>query len=813
VYRDSTETSPRATLALAYDFGSVVASIGIRVRHVGGATVITKRIRLILVAVACATVALPAGAAATISALRVNYQTGPLGCADVTVGTTTLIGAFKLGSLPVAPVVADPVNAVNSCAGGAGRSITFNAGPGGLVEGLDLEIRGNDETTPIVSHMPIVRRNDTTAHLLELPAAAQLNGVAVPTPTASAPATTPFLISSVAAGRTVTVNPVPGAFTRTYFYSDTDTDNTSVQINDPAPNVDVLVELIRADGTVVFSRTVRPAVGGGSATFFDGPPLGAGASVRVTQGAILNRTRPFGSAELRPDGFRAVLAPGAPNGRYFHNLALHADSTSPADPLGPCQTLQVSGALPGECTGLTTPRTEVVATGLLPVAADSLEVESTWTEGDRLSVRIEQAGVFFGAASGEVRALGITGGPLTGTLTVPRPAPGVPFIFTKAGIAPGFGGEGAGTQFPFAVKVLPDSVVSYVGGSAPLQATLTLEAAVDGDAVKGRTRPGSRVRVVVRSGAYLVADTAVTAASDGTFSIPVGAAPSGSRVEVGAGDPASRTYASRTLFTGRPPIQIQGAVDQQLVRGVVNLTATNATTETGWSIDDQAPRTPGSSLSVNTALRQDGPLRIDVAHSFNTEDYLYLKVDNTPPYGGAGADQRVRVARDAAIVTNANDANGIASVQVAFGDGTTATQSAAQVGAPALHRYTRAGSFTAKVTITDNAGNVRQDESVVTVTAAPVLRLTGKIPTSVLRGKVLRFSQRTSVAGTLRVQLIGPTGKVLRRAAARTTVANGRATISLRTKGLKRGRYLLVRQLVGADGEAGPVLIGSVRIR
>lgn len=758
-------------------------------------------------AVFCAA-AVPSLAAGAVTALRLDNQTTPVGCADVGPATTTLVGSFKLAGATVGQVVPSPV-VLTACAGGAGRSISFDAMQGGLIEGLDLEMRGNDEATSFTTHMPISRRDGTVVHLRELPAGASVNGTPAGGPSFDLTPVPGALAVTSTAG-VVAVTARPGLSKSTSFYVTTDGAKTSVQLNDPMPRVDVLVEMRRADTSLAFSRTVPPD------TFInDGPPLGPGASVRVRQAGLVDRTRQIGTAELRSDGFRVALPPGADSGRYSSTLSLHAVSTSSTDPLGPCRTLQAAGILPSECVGLTTPRTEVTATGLVPVAGDQVNVTSNWTGSvDFTEIRVAQPGVYFHAGSGEMFALGITGGPLLGTLTVPRPAPAGPLALTRAGLAANASGEGSNGRYPFPAKVLPDSTVTFTGGSAPLQATLTLDAAINGNTLQGRTRPAARVRVRLTSGFFTLLDAAVTAGADGAFSAPLGSPPSGSRIEIGAGDPGTRGYTSRTLVTGRPQIQIQGAADQQLVRGTVNLTAANATPATGWSVDEQAePRIGGAALALNTTLRRDGPLRVDVADAFTIEDYLYLVVDNTAPSGGAGADQRVRVGRDAAFVTSAADANGIASVQVAFGDGATVTQTGAGIGAPLLHRYTRPGSFTARATITDKAGNVTVDEAIITVTAAPVLRLTGKTPTSVVRGKVLKISQRTSVAGTLRVQLLASTGKAVRKGSRTTTRANGRATINLKTKGLKKGRYLLVRQLVGADGEAGPVLVTAVRVR
>lgn len=765
--------------------------------------------RTVIVAL-IASVAFPALATATITAVTLTPQSGNLGCIDVTAGSTTLAGSFKLNGAAVAPLPNVVLRPALSCAGGAGRSFAFDNIPGGP-ESLDLELGVNDEGTPTTIHIPPARRNGAFIHFRELPAGAVVNGVPAAGPAFDL---TPipgadFPVTSTANGHPVTMQYSPSSVAQSYFYVNTGARGTSVQLNDFMPNVDVTVKMLRADNSELFSRTVSPE------TFInDGPPLAPGQQVQVVQPGLFDRTRPIGTAQLTSDGFRVALPPGASSGRYSFNLALHTRSTSSVDPLGPCDTLQTVGALPGECAPLVAPRVEVVATGLLPVAGDGVDVQSFFDgTGDNTSIRVEQPGVYFEPASGEVYSLGITGGPLVGSLTVPRPAPAGPLTLTRTGLAPGGGGEGSEIRYPFAAKILPDSSVSFSGGSQPLQAALTLDAAVEGTTVKGRTRPGSRVRVRVGYSFYTTVDLAVVAAADGTFSVPIGTPPTGARIEVWAGDPTTRSNAFRLLLAGRSPSQIGGAVDQQLVRGVVNLSASNPGPAVGWSVAEQAdPRIPGAALALNTALRPDGPLRVDVADGFNIEDYLYLIVDNTAPSGGAGADQRVRVGREAVIVTNANDANGIANVQVAFGDGSTVTQAGAQAGTPLRHRYSRRGSFTARATITDAAGNVTRDSSVVTVTAAPVLRLTGKVPTSFRKGKVLRFTQTTSVAGTVRVQLVRATGRVALTRTATTRRARGKAVIAISTRRLNRGRYLLVRQLVGADGEAGPVLISRLRI-
>ena len=106
----------------------------------------------------------------------------------------------------------------------------------------------------------------------------------------------------------------------------------------------------------------------------------------------------------------------------------------------------------------------------------------------------------------------------------------------------------------------------------------------------------------------------------------------------------------------------------------------------------------------------------------SAEDYLYVNVDNTPPTGGAGADQTVAKGRTAVIVTGAADAtSGLASVKVDFGDNHRQSLPVAKLAAPITHAYSKLGTFTVAVTITDRAGNVTSDTRARSASRPPSL--------------------------------------------------------------------------------------------
>jgi hypothetical protein len=385
-------------------------------------------LRLALAAAAIA--AFPAVSNAAITGIFFEPVSTEQGCIDVTGGTGTFEGTWKADGVAIGPVTGIVSRPALKCDNTVGTgSFVFRTPPGGP-EGLDVELRVNDEPVATTVHFPLVRRSATTAYFRELPAAATVNGVPVvgpafdltPVPGAA------FLVTSQANGHPVTMRYIPTSIDRAFFSATSDRDQTSVSVSNVMPNVDLLMELRRADGTLVSSQTTRVRTGS-STGFFTGPSVGSAGSVRISQPGIFDRTRAFATAELRSDGFRVALPQGALSATYVPFFTLHPAASAVADPLGPCRTLQAAGPLPSECTGLTTPRTEVVASELLPVASDGLYVNSFWDLNDTTLVWSGlQPGVSFDAPSGRVDAFLAGSDILTGSLTVPRPLRPLPSI-------------------------------------------------------------------------------------------------------------------------------------------------------------------------------------------------------------------------------------------------------------------------------------------------------------------------------------------------------------------------------------------------
>ncbi|RNC69397.1 MAG: PKD domain-containing protein [Desulfuromonadales bacterium] len=88
--------------------------------------------------------------------------------------------------------------------------------------------------------------------------------------------------------------------------------------------------------------------------------------------------------------------------------------------------------------------------------------------------------------------------------------------------------------------------------------------------------------------------------------------------------------------------------------------------------------------------------------------------NNLPPTANAGADKVVTVNQAVTFTGSGTDPDGtIASYAWTFGDGTTGS------GASVSKTYTTAGTYTATLTVTDNAGATASDTAIVTVQAAP----------------------------------------------------------------------------------------------
>ncbi len=89
-------------------------------------------------------------------------------------------------------------------------------------------------------------------------------------------------------------------------------------------------------------------------------------------------------------------------------------------------------------------------------------------------------------------------------------------------------------------------------------------------------------------------------------------------------------------------------------------------------------------------------------------------LDTTSPTANAGQNQTATAGTSVAFNASASaDANGIVSYQWDFGDSATGT------GATTSHTYSNAGTYTAKVTVQDPAGNTASATVTITVQASP----------------------------------------------------------------------------------------------
>lgn len=115
---------------------------------------------------------------------------------------------------------------------------------------------------------------------------------------------------------------------------------------------------------------------------------------------------------------------------------------------------------------------------------------------------------------------------------------------------------------------------------------------------------------------------------------------------------------------------------------------------------------------------------------------------NTPPIARANGPYTGRGGTPVQFSsTGSSDPDGsIASYAWTFGDGASAA------GATPSHTYTTAGTYTARLTVTDNLGATASDQATVTIIAnnnqSPVARITG--PTTGTVGATLTFSGSTS---------------------------------------------------------------------
>lgn len=764
---------------------------------------------LAALAAALGTMAVPAIANAGITGVVLAPGTSTFGCADVTAATTSLQGTLSLpGGPSVRDIAAQPATAT-ACAGGAGRSIRFGIPRSPRTDGMELAVRGDDETAPITVLLPTARTEGATLHLRDLTPGSSIGMTAITGTALDIPAATPDpRIAIPVSGRIVTVRPDTGY--SVYFYVSTSPERTTVQVNSPAPGVPVLVEGRDPGGALLFSRSLPASPPGADdvPAVVDAPPIPSGGTVRVAQQGVVDRTRRFGTSTFTQDGFRIALPADANRGSFSTQLALHAPSPDPADPLGPCTTLATTGPLPSECAPLTAPRVAVQATGLLPVAGDRMWLTTTYADSsDYLAIEDAQRGIGYHTGEGRFLTAGIAG-PFAAALTLPGGR-----VLRHRGVAGD--GEDAGGPLgrdPFPVRAVTGSRLQVTAGAVSLAAPIALTATETGGLVSGNTTPGARVRIEATRGNLRLGDITVTAGPDGAFGVRLPAAPRDALLQITSGDAATRSMNRLYLMAGHRPVRITGAADGAPARGVVRLAAdVDDDVTPQWLVDSQWPGVRGRTHEIDTRDHEDGPLRVEVRDG-DAADHLFLHVDNTPPSGGAGGDQRVRPGQEAVFVTGARDDGGLATVAARFGDRGPSVQVAGGAGGTLRHRFAKAGRYTVRVTLTDRAGNITQDTSVVTVaSASPALR--GAVPTRAARRGTVRFTQRATAAGRIRVQLMTTAGRTVLTRTTGGAAAGKPIRVSLPLTRVAPGRYLLVRQFIGDAGEVGAVKATGLTVR
>lgn len=118
------------------------------------------------------------------------------------------------------------------------------------------------------------------------------------------------------------------------------------------------------------------------------------------------------------------------------------------------------------------------------------------------------------------------------------------------------------------------------------------------------------------------------------------------------------------------------------------------------------------------------------------EDTVEIATGNLPPVADAGGDYTARVGQGVTFsAALSEDSDGsIVDFSWSFGDGNTGT------GPAPVHAYTASGTFTARLTVTDDQGATDTDEATVDVIAnqAPVVDPNG--PYNVVAGDTVTFS-------------------------------------------------------------------------
>ena len=550
-------------------------------------------------------------------------------------------------------------------------------------------------------------------------------------------------------------------------------------------------------------------------------PIAPGAVLTVGQAGWFSHTLTFGSLSLAP-GVANVSIPAVPGETAHASFDLNFQSSSSVG----CSYLGDATYMLSQCSSSGARYAASIPVFLGP--SDDVSISVNEPDGDQASGELRASGLYGYLDDGTIGGNGFLPGlPLTMTATTPSHAsasvPGVTYTDGSAY----FGGEDGQGYLP--IKIVTGTTVVASGpaaGGTPRTFIANLDAHVSGTTITGTTYPGGRVAVHEnRPAGTSPLPLYGTADGSGAFSFDVGAILPRDEFSVYAADPGGTMLSERTIFADSPQPVIQGVADQQLVHGTVSLSALGGgPSGIFWSGDGPAALAGAAPFgyALDTTVLKDGPHRVSAEASGLYDgqvDYIWLRVDNTAPAVTAGPAQSVVIGHSAVLVPGATDANGIASVSVSFGDGTSATEPVAAIGQPIRHVYAKGGTFNETVTATDAAGNAASATVAIHVISKLSEQVAGKLPSTFKQAKKLKKRKNLTakftshMAGELHVQVLNGSGKVRASANLQFAKADAKATLTVPTKKWAKGRYTVILQFVDGAGSPGPVVLQTLRIK
>lgn len=590
--------------------------------------------------------------------------------------------------------------------------------------------------------------------------------------------------------------------------------------------------LSAGNGALLGRATIRPRVGsdcssGCSASdTFDAPP-GPGGTLSVSgqAGWFPAHTITLPSAAFSLNAF-GVSIPTGYTGRYEFSLRyFDQDGVSSQPPTSPLRCLELGGAVTCSGSGPVSRLSALASAFVVP--GDTVSVTGTDADGDSATITVTAGGLSGSLDDGSAVVRGAPRAQFSAVLRSPLPAPADPYTETISDRTDDAGSYDLVDSF--STHIANGATLTFSGpATGPISQTYTWKLAAGVDAagvVRGTTYGLGAVAVdLLNSGpddGGRVNHFQTTADVAGTFAIALGDVRVGDVINVAGADQATHQMTTTTFGFGGPTVKITGVSDGQYVRGTVTPTVAGLGLESVFwnginaSLPPLLAPTSPFPYALDTTRWDDGSYRLEASGRPSPAgyDYLYLTIDNTPPNGSAGPDQTVARGSKAIVVTGAaDDTSGLASVKIDFGDKHRLTQSEATLGAPIVHTYTKLGRFTVVVTITDGAGNVTTGSSRIRVATSVAQQIGGKFPGKLVRKKLLAARLTGRQSGQLEIFILSQTGakKLTKRVS--FTKAGQKIKVSLLTRGLKLGRYVLVEQFTDDNGVAGPVQAYPLRV-